>query len=140
MATCFPAITPVSRVVVGDLGRLMPPVEKLLVHLLPVHCLVFPSTFADRDFADLGGNTMRLMAAWASVRSFGLHGGVRRFNCGAGDWLACRLQSCLLGRAAAKVAKAMLVGMTVIDWRIPAVVSGCRPQGEPGVGARHYFL
>lgn len=62
-----PTVTPRGRIVVGELGRLMVPIEKLLVHLFPVHTLQFPRCLTDADLADLGGNTMHLMAAGASV-------------------------------------------------------------------------
>lgn len=63
-----PTVTPKGRIVVGELGRLMTPMEKLLVHLLPVHTLQFPPNLSDSDIEDLGGNTMHLMAAGGSVR------------------------------------------------------------------------
>lgn len=63
-----PTVTPRGLIVVGELGRLMSPMEKLLVHLLPVHSLKLPPSLTDRDIADLGGNTMHLMAVAGLVR------------------------------------------------------------------------
>ena len=51
----------------GELGRLMAPMEKLSIHLLPVHTLQVPPSLTEADIADLGGNTMHLLAAGSSV-------------------------------------------------------------------------
>ena len=71
-----PVVTPGSRIVVGELKRLVLPIEKCLVHLVPVHTLRWPSCLQDSDIADLGGNTMHLCAAGALVhRRWGRRGG-----------------------------------------------------------------
>ncbi len=64
-----PTVTPGCLMLLGDLGRLMIPLEKCLVHLVPLHDLVLPSDLTDSDFAILGGNTMHLMSAGALERS-----------------------------------------------------------------------
>ena len=63
--TC-PTLTPGSAILVGESGRLMVPVEKCLVHLVPVHKLVLPVDVSDTEFGNLGGNTMHLMAVRGS--------------------------------------------------------------------------
>ena len=60
-------VTPRGRIFVAELGRLMAPGEKLLVHFLPVHTLRLPDSFTDADIAALGGNTMHLLAVGTSV-------------------------------------------------------------------------
>ena len=57
-----PTVTPGSAIVVGELKRLMVPLEKCLVHLVPLHKLVLPAAISDTEFGNFGGNTMRLMA------------------------------------------------------------------------------
>ena len=60
-----PVVTPGSRIVLGEMRRLMIPIEKCLIHLVPVHRLSWPSSLTDNAIADLGGNTMHLLAAGA---------------------------------------------------------------------------
>ena len=57
-----PTVTPNARIVIGAQGRLMTPIEKCLVHLVPVDELRWPASLTDRDVARLGGNTMHLKA------------------------------------------------------------------------------
>jgi hypothetical protein len=64
-----PVITPGSRIWVSELHRFVSPMEKILLHLVPVHQLVWPEALTDRDVSCMGGNTMHLMAAWALVGS-----------------------------------------------------------------------
>jgi len=73
----LPTITPGAQIVVGQLRRVMLPIEKCLANAIPIHEAVWPEGFGERDFADLGGNTMHLMT----------------------------------------VAKAMLIGLALVDWR-----------------------
>jgi hypothetical protein len=58
----LPTITPNGDVLVGELHRLVSPVEKCLLNAFPVHSARWPPGFRDQDFADCGGNTMHLMA------------------------------------------------------------------------------
>ncbi len=58
----LPTITPNGDVLVGELHRLVTPVEKCLLNAFPVHSARWPPGFRDQDFADCGGNTMHLMA------------------------------------------------------------------------------
>jgi site-specific DNA-cytosine methylase len=64
-----PVITPGSRIWVSELHRFVSPMEKILLHLVPVHQLVWPEALTDTDVSCMGGNTMHLMAAWALVGS-----------------------------------------------------------------------
>ena len=89
----IPTVTPGSRTVVGELRRVMLPIEKILVHAFPIHEVTWPPGFKDQDFADLGGNTMHLMA----------------------------------------VAKAMLIGMALVDWTSPRVAMCLAPGSTPEV-------
>ena len=57
-----PTITPGSVIVVGQLRRVLIPIEKILLNAVPVHEAVWPGEYTHRDFADFGGNTMHLMA------------------------------------------------------------------------------
>jgi site-specific DNA-cytosine methylase len=60
----IPTITPGSKIVIGQLRRLLVPIEKCLINAVPVHEAIWPTEeeFSDTDIADLGGNTMHLMA------------------------------------------------------------------------------
>ena len=60
-----PVVTPGCRIVVGELKRLMVPMEKCLVHLVPVHRLAWPAGLSDANISDFGGNTMHLLAVGA---------------------------------------------------------------------------
>ena len=62
-----PTVTPGARIWVTELGRFMVPMEKILIHMIPVHDLDWPSDLSDNDIMDLGGNTMHAMAAGALV-------------------------------------------------------------------------
>ena len=63
-------MTPGARIWVTELGRFMVPMEKILIHMIPVHDLDWPSDLSDNDIMDLGGNTMHAMAAGALVFLF----------------------------------------------------------------------
>jgi site-specific DNA-cytosine methylase len=60
----IPTITPGSQIIVGQLRRLVVPIEKCVLNAVPVHEAIWPTEeeFSDTDIADLGGNTMHLMA------------------------------------------------------------------------------
>ena len=47
-------VTPGSAILVGESGRLMVPMEKCLVHLVPVHKLALPADISDTEFGNLG--------------------------------------------------------------------------------------
>ena len=65
-AVC-PTVTPGGRIVIGQQRRVLAPIEKCLVHLVPVHELSWPETLTQSDVAQLGGNTMHLMAVARSA-------------------------------------------------------------------------
>lgn len=56
----IPTVTPGAIIASRSLGRVLTPLDKLLVHGFPVHRIKFPSTLTDRDVASLGGNTMHV--------------------------------------------------------------------------------
>ena len=63
----LPTITPNSNIVVTSLGRQLVPVEKLLLHGLPVHSMRFPGSLSDKDIGVLGGNTMHVACVGAAL-------------------------------------------------------------------------
>ena len=66
-----PTVTPNARIVLGQQRRLLSPIEKCLVHLVPVDQLRWPDSLTHGDVARLGGNTMHLMAVGKALL-FGL--------------------------------------------------------------------
>lgn len=58
-----PTVTPGARIWVAEVGRFVSPLEKMLLHLIPAHELLWPQELTKADIADFGGNTMHLMAA-----------------------------------------------------------------------------
>ena len=60
----LPVITPHSKIWVAEQGRWLTGMEKILVHMVPIHSLKWPVELNDKDLADLGGNTMHVMAVW----------------------------------------------------------------------------
>lgn len=79
-----PTITPNGQILVAELRREMLPIEKLLLHGIPIHRARFPSELTDRNIASLGGNTMHVQC----------------------------------------VGVALLCGMSLIKWDLPAVKMG----------------
>ena len=63
-----PTVTPGSRIVVGQLRRIAIPIEKCLLNAIPVHEVRWPACLTDQDIADLGGNTMHLVAVDTTTR------------------------------------------------------------------------
>ena len=55
-----PAVTPGSKLGVQSCGRTVLGVEKLLLHLFPLHRMNIPSGMKDGTLGKLGGNTMHL--------------------------------------------------------------------------------
>ena len=41
------------------------PMEKCLVHLIPVHRLAWPAGLSDANISDFGGNTLHVLAVGA---------------------------------------------------------------------------
>lgn len=58
-----PVVTPGAKIWISQLNRFMTPLEKVLIHLVPVQDLAWPRSLSDSDLADMGGNTMHAMAA-----------------------------------------------------------------------------
>jgi hypothetical protein len=69
VAQYLPTITPNGDVLVGELHRLVSPVEKCLLNGFPLHSARWPPGFRDQDFADGGGNTMLLMAVSRGINT-----------------------------------------------------------------------
>ena len=56
----LPTVTPGSHLVLREAGRVVTPIEKILVHGFPVHRMVFPAQVTDAELASTGGNTMHV--------------------------------------------------------------------------------
>ena len=56
----LPTVTPGSHLVLREAGRVVTPIEKILVHGFPVHRMVFPAQVTDAELASMGGNTMHV--------------------------------------------------------------------------------
>ena len=56
----LPTVTPGGVLIVREAGRVLTPMEKLIVHGIPVHRLIWPDGLADQDVASMGGNTMHV--------------------------------------------------------------------------------
>ena len=55
-----PTITPGAHIVLGPVGRILLPIEKLLLHALPLHRMVLPDDISSSEIEDMGGNMMHL--------------------------------------------------------------------------------
>ena len=62
MQDVCPTVTPGAKLWVVKEQRFVTEVEKLLLNMVPVHLLKWPSGLSDRDIHDLAGNTMHLKA------------------------------------------------------------------------------
>ena len=56
----LPTVTPGSYLVLREAGRVVTPIEKILVHGFPVHRMFFPAQVTDAELASMGGNTMHV--------------------------------------------------------------------------------
>ena len=63
----LPTVTPQGRVVVGALSREILPVEKMMVHGLPVHKMSAPPQLTGAQLCRLGGNTMDVRCVGAAM-------------------------------------------------------------------------
>ena len=63
---CTPTITPGSHVVVSEARRMLAPMEKLLLHCLPVHTMSFEG-ITDAELEDMGGNMMHLQTVGVAM-------------------------------------------------------------------------
>ena len=62
-----PTITPGSHLVFGRAGRALAPMEKMLLHALPLHKMKFDHSLKDTDFEDMGGNMMHLQTVGVAM-------------------------------------------------------------------------
>lgn len=63
----LPTITPGGRIVVAGAARFLVPLEKLLLHALPLHRMVIPDGVSDADLETMGGNMMHLHTVAAAM-------------------------------------------------------------------------
>ena len=56
----LPTITPGAHIALGFAGRVLLPIEKLLLHALPLHRMVIPDGISDSELESMGGNMMHL--------------------------------------------------------------------------------
>ena len=63
----LPTITPGSVVPIPGGNRVMIPIEKLLVHGLPLHRMALPAGISQKQWANMGGNTMSVPVVGAAI-------------------------------------------------------------------------
>ena len=64
----LPTLTPGGAVALKSVGRTIIPIEKLLLHGLPIHTMNLPEELSSSDWSKLGGNTMSVqVVACATV-------------------------------------------------------------------------
>ena len=56
----LPTITPGGHVIVGEVKRALAPLEKLLIHGLPLHRMELPDSISSAEWESMGGNMMHL--------------------------------------------------------------------------------
>lgn len=61
----IPTITPGSEIAAAALQRIISPSEKMILHALPVHKMLFPASATACQIGQLGGNTMHCMVVAA---------------------------------------------------------------------------
>ena len=61
-----PTITPGSHIVLSEARRMLAPMEKLLLHCLPVHTMCFDD-ISNSDLEDMGGNMMHLQTVGVAM-------------------------------------------------------------------------
>ena len=55
-----PTITPGALLAAAGARRIIVPLEKILLHALPIHRMVFPASLTDKELASMAGNTMHV--------------------------------------------------------------------------------
>ena len=65
---CLPTITPGSIVAVADAGRVICPLEKVMLHGFPVHRMNIPSEVTQKQLESMGGNTMHVQVVAVAIR------------------------------------------------------------------------
>ena len=63
----LPVITPGGKVWIAEQQRWLTGIEKILVHMVPISSLTWPADLTDADLAEMGGNSMHVMAVRASA-------------------------------------------------------------------------
>ena len=62
-----PTITPRGLVAVKEVSRVLAPLEKLLLHAIPLHRMIIPSGVSDSQLGAMGGNTMHVQVVAAAM-------------------------------------------------------------------------
>ena len=63
----LPCITPGSVLAMAATGRVLTPLEKVMMHGFPVHRMVLPRDITFPDLASMGGNTMHVHIVGAAI-------------------------------------------------------------------------
>ena len=63
----LPTITPGGHIIVAEAGRCVLPIEKIMLHALPVHRLKIPHDVSDKEISDMGGNMMHLQTVGVAM-------------------------------------------------------------------------
>lgn len=63
----LPTITPGSILAAREAGRVISPLEKVLLHGFPVHRMLIPAEITDSQLESMGGNTMHVHVVGAAI-------------------------------------------------------------------------
>ncbi|CAE7834371.1 unnamed protein product [Symbiodinium sp. CCMP2592] len=64
----LPTVTPGAVLVSARAGRIISPLEKVMLHGFPIHRMVFPSKVTDKELASMGGNTMHVQIVAVAMK------------------------------------------------------------------------
>ena len=64
----LPTATPGALLVSSRAGRIISPLEKVMIHGFPIHRMVFPSKLTDQELASMGGNTMHVQIVAVAMK------------------------------------------------------------------------
>ncbi|CAE7479645.1 ngoBIM [Symbiodinium sp. CCMP2592] len=64
----LPTVTPGAVLVSARAGRIISPLEKVMLHGFPIHRMVFPSRVTDKELASMGGNTMHVQIVAVAMK------------------------------------------------------------------------
>ena len=64
---CLPTITPGAHILLAQARRALTPLEKLLVHALPLHRIHIPEDISNREIEIMGGNMMHLQTVGVAM-------------------------------------------------------------------------
>ena len=63
----LPCITPGSVLAVGAAGRVVTPLEKIMLHGFPIHRMMIPHDIGPAELSSMGGNTMHVQVVAAAI-------------------------------------------------------------------------